>query len=77
MVHWHITVFIMFVYYTSMKRVCDKRKKKKFKEEEFLSLLIVNYIIPLLLYDYMIKPNTVSNDQHIRFYVPLPLRFTL
>ena len=54
-----------------------KKKEKKFEEEEFLSLLIVNYIIPLLLYDYMIIPNTVSNDQHIYFYVPLPLRFTL
>ena len=55
-----------------MKACMEKHfflKKKK-------NLLIINYIPPLLLYNYMIIPNTVSNDQHIYFYVPLSLRFT-
>ena len=53
-----------------------KKKKKKIEEETFLSLLTAYFMTPLLLYDYMIIPNTVSNNQHIYFYVPLSLQFT-
>ena len=55
MVHWHVTVYIMFVYCTCMKACMQKKKKKKIEGDNFLTLLIVNYITLLLLYDYTIN----------------------
>ena len=59
-------------------KACMKKKKKKRKKRNWRIRIFeptVNYITPLLLCDYMIIPNTVSNDQHIYFYAPLSLRF--
>ena len=52
MVHWHVIVYIMFVYCTYMNACMQKkkRKKKKFEEKEFLNLLLIT----LLHYSYMI-----------------------
>ena len=52
MVHWHVIVYIMFVYCTYMNACMQKKKrnKKKFEEKEFLNLLLIT----LLHYSYMI-----------------------
>ena len=52
MVHWHVTVFVMFVYYTCMKACMRKKKEKKnLKKNNFWAYWL---LITLLHYCYMI-----------------------
>ena len=75
----HILCYVCLLYVyegeyaKKLKKMKNKKLKKKKKfEEEFFSLLFMT----LLDYCYRLHVirNTVSNDQHICFYVPLSLR---
>ena len=44
MVHWHVTFYVMFVYYTFMKVCMQNKTTTKKIEEEFLSLLLMTLL---------------------------------